>query len=234
MLTLRDLRVAYGDLVAVHSATLRVDAGEIVALVGSNGAGKTTILKAVSRLLPIAGGEATFLGQPLGPLGADGVVRTGLVHVPEGRHLFPRMTVKENLEMGSYTSAARKQRAATMGEVFRLFPRLEERRQQLAGTLSGGEQQMCAIGRALMALPKLLMLDEPSWGLAPVAVLQILEVIREVRRRGVTVLLVEQDVQHALQLADRAYVIENGRITLEGRGKDLLGNEAVRRAYLGM
>jgi branched-chain amino acid transport system ATP-binding protein len=234
LLSLRDLRVAYGDVVAVHSATLEVNPGEIVALIGSNGAGKTTILKAISRLLPFAGGSASFLGKPLGPLEADGVVRMGLVHVPEGRRLFPQMSVQENLEMGSYTPEARKRRASTMEEVFRLFPRLQERRQQLAGTLSGGEQQMCAIGRALMALPRLLMLDEPSWGLAPVAVIQILQVIREVRQRGVTVLLVEQDVQHALQLADRAYVVENGRVTLEGRGSDLLGNEAVRRAYLGM
>jgi branched-chain amino acid transport system ATP-binding protein len=234
LLSLRDLRVAYGDVVAVQSATLEVHPGEIVGLVGSNGAGKTTILKAISRLLPFAGGEASFLGKPLRSLEADRVVRLGLVHVPEGRRLFPHMTVQENLEMGSYTPEARKRRPSTMREVFRLFPRLEERKQQLAGTLSGGEQQMCAIGRALMALPKLLMLDEPSWGLAPIAVIQILEVIREVRQRGVTVLLVEQDVQHALQLADRAYVIENGRVTLEGRGQDLLGNEAVRRAYLGM
>jgi branched-chain amino acid transport system ATP-binding protein len=233
LLSLRDLRVAYGDVVAVQSATLQVNPGEIVGLVGSNGAGKTTILRAISRLLPFAG-EASFLGKPLGSLEADRVVRLGLVHVPEGRRLFPHMTVQENLEMGSYTPEARKQRPSTMREVFRLFPRLEERKQQLAGTLSGGEQQMCAIGRALMALPKLLMLDEPSWGLAPIAVIQILEVIRQVRQRGVTVLLVEQDVQHALQLADRAYVIENGRVTLEGRGQDLLGNEAVRRAYLGM
>ncbi|HEX8968474.1 MAG TPA: ABC transporter ATP-binding protein [Chloroflexota bacterium] len=234
MLTLRDLSVAYGDVVAVRSATLQVHPGEIVALVGSNGAGKTTILKAVSRLLPFSGGEASFLGKPLGALEPDGVVRMGLVHVPEGRRLFPHMSVQENLEMGSYTPEARKRRPTTMVEVFRLFPRLAERRHQLAGTLSGGEQQMCAIGRALMAQPKLLMLDEPSWGLAPLAVLQILEVIREVRRRGVTVLLVEQDVQHALQLADRAYVVENGRVTLEGPGRELLGNEAVRRAYLGM
>jgi branched-chain amino acid transport system ATP-binding protein len=157
----------------------------------------------------------------------------GLIHVPEGRKLFPQMTVRENLELGSFTPSAKKRRAASMDEVFALFPRLAERRAQLAGTLSGGEQQMCAIGRGLMALPRLLVLDEPSWGLAPVVVLQILEVVREIRRRGVTVLLVEQNVQHALQLADRAYVMENGRIVMDGPAADLLGNEEIRRAYLG-
>ncbi len=234
MLRLDNLRVAYGDVVAVHDATLHVDAGEIVALIGSNGAGKTTILKALSRLLPIASGLAAFEGQRLNTLEADRVVRLGLIQVPEGRRLFPHMTVQENLELGSYTPAAKQRRAETLQEVYELFPRLGERRLQLAGTLSGGEQQMCAIGRALMARPRLLMLDEPSWGLAPVAVLQILDVIREIRGRGATVLLVEQDVQHALQLADRAYVIENGRVVLEGRAADLLGTEEVRRAYLGM
>ncbi|MCA1647959.1 MAG: ABC transporter ATP-binding protein [Chloroflexi bacterium] len=234
MLQLDSLRVAYGDVVAVQKATLNVDAGEIVALIGSNGAGKTTILKALSRLLPIAGGAAIFDGHTLNGLEPDRVVRLGLIQVPEGRRLFPQMTVQENLELGSFIPAAKLRRNQTMHEVFDLFPRLAERRTQLAGTLSGGEQQMCAIGRGLMALPKLLMLDEPSWGLAPIVVLQILDVIRHVRERGVTVLLVEQDVQHALQLADRAYVVENGHVTLEGQAADLLNSEDVRRAYLGM
>ena len=234
MLHLRDLRVAYGDVVAVREAALHVEAGEIVALVGSNGAGKTTTLKAVSRILPIAGGEAFFDGTRLNAVSPGAVVRMGLIHVPEGRKLFPRMTVQENLELGSFAPAAKKRRAETIQEVFALFPRLQERRAQIAGTLSGGEQQMCAIGRGLMALPRLLVLDEPSLGLAPVVVLQILEVVREIRRRGVAVLLVEQNVQHALQLADRAYVMENGRITLEGPARDLLGNEEIRRAYLGI
>ena len=234
MLHLRDLRVAYGDVVAVQEAALRVEDGEIVALVGSNGAGKTTTLKAISRILPIVGGEALFDGKRLNELSPGAVVRLGLIHVPEGRKLFPRMTVQENLELGSFAPAAKKRRAETIQEVFALFPRLQERRAQIAGTLSGGEQQMCAIGRGLMALPRLLVLDEPSLGLAPVVVLQILEVVREIRRRGVAVLLVEQNVQHALQLADRAYVMENGRITLEGAARDLLGNEEVRRAYLGL
>lgn len=234
MLQLRDVRVAYGDVVAVHEASLRVDEAEIVALVGSNGAGKTTLLKAVSRILPMVSGEATFLGQSLRALESDAVVRRGLIHVPEGRKLFPGMTVEENLTLGSYPPEAKKRRAQTMREVYVLFPRLEQRRTQLAGTLSGGEQQMCAIGRGLMALPKLLMLDEPSLGLAPVVVLQILEVVREIRRRGVAVLLVEQNVQHALELADRAYVMENGRVAMEGPAADLLGNDDVRRAYLGV
>ncbi len=234
MLQIAEVRVSYGDVAAVRGATLRVDEGEIVALVGSNGAGKTTLLRAISRLMPIVGGEAHFEGRRLNDLESDAVVRIGLIQVPEGRRLFPHMTVLENLELGSYVRAAKQRRARTIEEVFELFPLLAERRAQLAGTLSGGEQQMCAIGRALMARPRLLMLDEPSWGLAPVVVLQILEVIRELRRRGLSVLLIEQDVQHALQIADRAYVMENGVVSMEGRAADLLGNEAVRRAYLGM
>jgi branched-chain amino acid transport system ATP-binding protein len=234
VLRLTNLRVTYGDVVAVRDAPLHVDSGEIVALVGSNGAGKTTLLKAVSRVLPIAGGEAFFDGKRLNELRPDAVVRLGLIHVPEGRKLFPQMTIEENLELGSYTPGAKSKRAETMEEVFALFPRLRERRSQLAGTLSGGEQQMCAIGRGLMALPRLLILDEPSWGLAPVVVLQILDVVREIRRRGVAVLLVEQNVRNALQLADRAYVMENGRIVMEGAAQELLANDEVRRAYLGI
>jgi branched-chain amino acid transport system ATP-binding protein len=234
VLQLINLRVTYGDVVAVGDAPLHVDSGEIVALVGSNGAGKTTLLKAVSRVLPIAGGEALFDGKRLNDLRPDAVVRLGLIHVPEGRKLFPEMTVEENLELGSYTPGAKSKRAETMEEVFTLFPRLRERRSQLAGTLSGGEQQMCAIGRGLMALPRLLILDEPSWGLAPVVVLQILDVVREIRRRGMAVLLVEQNVRNALQLADRAYVMENGRIVMEGAAQELLAKDEVRRAYLGI
>jgi branched-chain amino acid transport system ATP-binding protein len=234
MLQVHNLRVAYGDVVAVQDAPLRVDAGEIVALVGSNGAGKTTLLKAISRVLPIAGGEAIFDGKRLNDLRPAAVVGLGLIQVPEGRKLFPQMTVQENLELGSFSSGAKPRRAETIEEVFALFPRLRERRTQLAGTLSGGEQQMCAIGRGVMARPRLLILDEPSWGLAPVVVLQILEVVREIRRRGVAVLLVEQNVRNALQLADRAYVMENGRIALEGPARELLANDDVRRAYLGL
>lgn len=234
MLEVSHLHAGYGDVVAVRDVSFRVDEGEIVALVGSNGAGKTTTLKAISQVVPPRRGEITFRGRRIDRLPSHAIVELGLIHVPEGRKLFPHMTVQENLQLGSYTQLARRARASTLARVYALFPILAERRNQAAGTLSGGEQQMCAIGRGLMGLPRLLMLDEPSLGLAPIIVLQILEVIREINRQGITVLLVEQNVQHSLKLSHRAYVMENGSLVLDGRGEELLASDEMRRAYLGL
>jgi branched-chain amino acid transport system ATP-binding protein len=211
-----------------------VQQGEIVSLVGANGAGKTTALKAISGLLKPRSGQILFCGNRLNDLPAHSIVNLGIVQIPEGRQLFPYMTVLENLELGSYTPEARKRFDDSLDQVFELFPLLKERRNQLAGTLSGGEQQMLAIGRGLMANPRLLMLDEPSLGLAPMMVKSIFSAIEEINRQGTTVLLVEQDVQKSLALARRGYVMENGRITLQGEAKELLSNEHLRRAYLGI
>jgi branched-chain amino acid transport system ATP-binding protein len=233
LLKLDGVDVAYGDMQAVRGVALEVRAGELVALIGSNGAGKTTTLRAISGLLRPRAGVIEFDGARIDGLAPSEIVARGIAHVPEGRQLFPTMTVVENLELGARTPAARRGRADALDRVFQLFPRLAERRGQLAGSLSGGEQQMCAIGRALMARPRLLMLDEPSLGLAPVICTAIFENLARINRDGTTVLLVEQNVLRALRLSVRAYVLENGTIVAEGTRETLLADEGLRRAYLG-
>ncbi|MCI0547404.1 MAG: ABC transporter ATP-binding protein [Candidatus Rokubacteria bacterium] len=234
LLRLEGLEIGYGGLTAVRDVTLEVRAGEVVSLLGANGAGKTTTLRAISGLLRPRRGRVEFDGRPLDGLRPSEIVARGIAHVPEGRQLFPTMTVLENLELGAATREARDRKGASLARVLALFPRLGERRRQLAGTLSGGEQQMCAIGRGLMACPRLLMLDEPSLGLAPVIVRAIFENLAEVNRAGTTLLLVEQNVPRALALSDRGYVLENGGITLEGPRESLLGNRHVKAAFLGL
>jgi branched-chain amino acid transport system ATP-binding protein len=234
LLELVGVDVAYGDLPALRGVDLVVEAGETLSVVGANGAGKTTMLRTISGLLRPRRGEVRFEGQRIDQLPCHRVVERGVVHVPEGRKVFPSLGVRENLELGSYTRAARARRAESLERVFGLFPRLRERASQAAGTLSGGEQQMLAIGRALMARPRLLMLDEPSLGLAPIVVKEIFRIVGEINRTGTTVLLVEQNTRQALGLSRRGYVLENGRIVLAGTGAELLGNEHVKRAYLGM
>ncbi len=234
LLRLDRIEAGYGDLVAVREVSLEVRVGETVALIGGNGAGKTTTLRAISGLLPVRRGTVEFDGARLDGLGSAAIVARGIAHVPEGRQLFPSMTVLENLELGCRSAAARAQKAATLDRVLAMFPRLGERRRQLAGTLSGGEQQMCAIGRALMARPRLLMLDEPSLGLAPVMVRLIFDTLVRINAEGTTLLLVEQNVLRSLELCDRAYVLENGRVAIEGAGAELLASPHVKQAYLGM
>jgi len=233
LLRLDGVDVAYGDMQAVRDVSLEVRTGELVALIGSNGAGKTTTLRAVSGLLRPRRGVIEFDGARIDGLAPSQIVARGVAHVPEGRQLFPTMTVLENLELGARTPQARAARAATLEHVFGLFPRLAERRAQLAGSLSGGEQQMCAIGRALMARPRLLMLDEPSLGLAPVMVAAIFDNLTRINREGTTVLLVEQNVLRALRLSQRAYVLENGAIAFQGPRDALLSDERIKQAYLG-
>jgi branched-chain amino acid transport system ATP-binding protein len=227
------VEAGYGDVTAVRAVSLEVRAGEIVALIGANGAGKTTTLRAIAGLLPLRRGHVELDGRRLSGLGPVAVVAAGVAHVPEGRQLFPTMTVQENLELGARTPQGRARRAETLARAFQLFPRLGERRRQLAGTLSGGEQQMVAIGRALMARPRLLMLDEPSLGLAPVVVGSIFANLAAINRDGLTILLVEQNVLRALRVSHRAYVLENGTITLAGPSAILLTDERIRHAYLG-
>jgi branched-chain amino acid transport system ATP-binding protein len=234
MLKLERIGVRYGDLQVLWEVSLEVIEGEMVVLVGANGAGKSTTLKTISALLKPISGEVTFQGQRLDRLPPYRVIELGIAHVPEGRRLFPEMTVEENLKVGSLAPAARQKRQQTMEWVYELFPRLRERKHQAAGTLSGGEQQMCAIGRGLMSLPKLIMFDEPSLGLAPLLVQVVFETAQMVNREGVTVLLVEQNVVQTLEICSRAYVLENGRVTLSGTGQELLNNEHVKQAYLGI
>jgi len=234
MLSVEKLEVAYGKIQALWGVTFDVREGEIVALVGANGAGKTTTLKTLSGLHRPKAGAIHLDGARLDQRSPAEIVELGVVHVPEGRKLFPEMTVLDNLLMGGYARGARRQRGRRLEEVFAIFPRLAERRRQLAGTLSGGEQQMVAIGRGLMAGPKLLMLDEPSLGLAPIMVEEMFRVIGEINRMGVTVLLVEQNTEHALALAHRGFVLESGRVALAGTGSELLANAEVRQAYLGL
>lgn len=234
MLEVSGIDVFYGDLQVLWDLSFEVREREIVVLVGANGAGKSTTLKTVSGLLKPAKGTIAFDGVRLDTLPPDKVIRHGVVHVPEARRLFREMSVEENLVMGSLSPDAKRKRAQTMEWVYELFPRLKERRKQAAGTLSGGEQQMCAIGRGLMALPKVLMFDEPSLGLAPVLVQDVFEIVKRVNREGVTILLVEQNVRQTLALCDRAYVLENGRVVLEGTGKELSDNDHVKEAYLGI
>ena len=234
MLTVEGLECRYGKVVAVRALSLEVKRGELVSLIGANGAGKTTTLRAVSGLLPLRRGRIEFEGRRLDGLTSAQIVARGLAHVPEGRQLFPTMTVRENLELGARTAGARAQAAASLAQVFELFPRLRERATQLAGTLSGGEQQMCAIGRGLMARPRLLMLDEPSLGLAPVMVKTIFEDLARINGRGISILLVEQNVLRSLHLAHRGYVLENGRMTLSGPRDVLLASGHIKQAYLGL
>jgi len=233
MLAIEKLQVAYGKVQALWEVTLGVPDGEIVALVGANGAGKTTLLKTVSGLLRRQSGSITYDGKHIEEASPPEIVRHGLVHVPEGRKLFPEMTVIDNLLMGAFT-VPQSERPQRLERVFDIFPVLKERRKQIAGTLSGGEQQMVAIGRGLMGGPKLLMLDEPSLGLAPILVEEVFRVITEINRLGVTVLLVEQNTQNALSLAHKGFVMELGRIALSGSGSELLANSNVRKAYLGL
>jgi len=233
MLTIEKLQVAYGKVQALWEVTLAVPDGEIVALVGANGAGKTTLLKTVSGLLRRQSGSITYDGKHIEEASPPEIVKHGVVHVPEGRKLFPEMAVIDNLLMGAYT-ISQSERPQRLERVFSVFPVLKERQKQIAGTLSGGEQQMVAIGRGLMAGPRLLMLDEPSLGLAPFLVEEVFRVITEINRLGVTVLLVEQNTQHALTLAHKGFVMELGRIALSGSGSELLANSNVRKAYLGL
>lgn len=234
LLRVEGIEVGYGDLTAVRDVSLEVREGEAIALIGANGAGKTTTLRAVSGLLPLRRGRIELDGRPIHGLRPAEIVARGIAHVPEGRQLFPTMTVRENLELGARTRAARGARRETLARVFDLFPRLRERAAQLAGTLSGGEQQMCAIGRGLMARPRLLMLDEPSLGLAPVLVKTIFEDLARINGQGLTVLVVEQNVLRSLNLAHRGYVLENGRMTLSGRRAELLASGHIKQAYLGL
>jgi branched-chain amino acid transport system ATP-binding protein len=234
LLALRGLEVAYGDLPALTGVDLVIESGEILSVVGANGAGKTTMLRAISGLLRPRSGEIFFDDARLDRLPSHAVVERGVVQVPEGRKIFPSLSVLENLELGSYAREARPHRRESLERVLALFPILGERRRQAAGTMSGGQQQMLAIGRALMARPRLLMLDEPSLGLAPRIVQDIFRIIGEINRAGTTVLLVEQNTRQALTLATRAYVLENGRVVLSGPGRELLDNPHVQRAYLGM
>ncbi len=233
MLELQAINATYGDLQALWGISLEVHQGELVALIGPNGAGKTTTLRVITGLLKPQAGGLTLDGHPLGKEAAHKIVELGISMVPEGGSVFTSMSVLENLELGAFPAAARKVRADTLKWVYGIFPRLEERRGQRAGTLSGGERQMLAIGRALMSKPRLLLLDEPSFGLAPILVEHMFEMIAEINRQGVTVLLVEQNVRAAMELAQRAYVIENGRIVGQGSGDELLSFESVRSAYLG-
>jgi len=234
MLKVSGIDVFYGDLQVLWDVSFEVREKEILVLVGANGAGKSTTLKAISGLLKPGRGSIEFKGVRLDQLPPDKVIGHGVVHVPEARRLFREMTVEENLVMGSLAPEAKRRRAKTLAWVYELFPRMKERRKQVAGTMSGGEQQMCAIGRGLMALPKLLMFDEPSLGLSPILVQEVFEIAKRINNEGVTVLLVEQNVRQTLAMCDRAYVLENGRIVLQGTGKELLNDKHVREAYLGI
>lgn len=233
LLKVSGLKVSYGGIKAVKGISLEVRQGELISLIGSNGAGKSTVMKAVTGLLAFEGGDIEYLGENIKGKGAWDLVKKGLVMVPEGRGIFTRMTITENLQMGAYIRSNQADIAADIERMFDLFPRLRERKDQLAGTMSGGEQQMLAMGRALMTQPKVLLLDEPSMGLSPIMVDKIFEVIRTVSAQGVTIVLVEQNAQRALQIAHRGYVMDSGEVTMTGTGKDLLIDPKVREAYLG-
>ncbi len=233
LLNVDNLTVHYGAIQALRGISFSVDEGEIITLIGSNGAGKTTTLHAISNIIKKTSGSVTFQGQDITSIGADTIVRTGLIQVPEGRRIFSNLTVRENLEMGAYTRKDKAGIKDDMENVFELFPRMKERLRQLAGTLSGGEQQMLAMGRALMARPKLLLLDEPSMGLAPILVDEIFSIIQRINKDGTTILLVEQNAFKALSIADRAYILETGAIVKTGAASDLISDDSVRSAYLG-
>jgi branched-chain amino acid transport system ATP-binding protein len=234
MLEVCDVATVYGKVQALWDVCIEVHEAEIVALVGSNGAGKTTLLKTITGLLPPASGSVEFLGKRIDGLPSHAIVELGISHVPEGGKVFPDMSVRENLEMGAYPLHAWKQKEETLEQVHQFFPVLKERERQLARTLSGGERQMLAMGRGLMSRPKLCLFDEPSYGLAPLLVAEIFRIIGELRDEGITILLIEQNVRHSLEIADRAYVLENGRICLQGECGELLQSETVRQAYLGL
>jgi branched-chain amino acid transport system ATP-binding protein len=234
MLALTNIDAGYDGFQALFGVSMNVNAGEAVAVIGANGAGKTTLLRVISGLLPATRGEMTMESVSLRAIAPHRIVETGIAHVPESRRLFPRLSVEANLKMGAFMPAARKRFAERLDYVYGLFPRLKERRHQLAGTMSGGEQQMCAIGRALMSGPKLVLLDEPSMGLAPVVVAQVFELVRRIRAEGYTVLIVEQNVAQVLKVADRAYLLEVGRMKASGAAAELLASDEVRRAYMGM
>jgi branched-chain amino acid transport system ATP-binding protein len=234
VLRLEQVAAGYGTFQALFGVSLEVQAGEAVAVIGPNGAGKTTLLRVISKLIDVRAGEIRLDGTSLNPVPAHRVIELGVAHVPENRRLFSRLSVEENLRIGAYTPAARARFAERLAYVFELFPRLAERRRQLAGTLSGGEQQMCAIGRGLMSAPKLLLLDEPSAGLAPVIVEQLFELVDRIRAEGFTVLIVEQNIRQVLQVVDRAYLLETGQIKLSGTAADLLASDDIRRAYIGL
>lgn len=234
MLKLSNINSYYGEVQVLKELSMEVNQGEIVTLIGANAAGKSTLISCISRTVTSFRGDIEFEGKRIDNLRPDQIVDQGLIQVPEGRLLFPKLTVRENLELGAYSKRSRSKRKERLEYVYELLPRMKERANQMAGSLSGGEAQMCAIGRGLMADPKLLMFDEPSLGLAPIVVLEIMELIKNIRREGATILLVEQNVRQSLKLADRAYVIENGRIILEGEGKELLNSSEVKKAYLGI
>lgn len=234
MLEVRGVSAGYGTFRALFDVSLEVRAGEAVAVIGPNGAGKTTLLRVISKIIAPTAGDVTMEGTPLGPVPAHRVVELGIAHVPEHRRLFPRLTVEENLRMGAFHPAARAKFRERLDFVYDLFPRMKERRSQLAGTMSGGEQQMCSIGRALMSGPKLLLMDEPSAGLAPVIVQQVFALVQRIRAEGYTVLIVEQNIQQVLQVVDRAYLLEVGTIKQSGSAAELLASPEIRRAYLGL
>jgi branched-chain amino acid transport system ATP-binding protein len=233
-LEVKDIGIFYGDVQVVFGVSLRVEEGEVVSIIGGNGAGKSTLLRTISGLLHPVGGEILFEKVPIHRAPPEEIVERGIIQIPEGRKLFTLMTVKDNLIVGAFNNRATRQTETTLQEVYNLLPRLKERESQLATTLSGGEQQMVAIGRGLMAKPKLLMLDEPSLGLAPILIKNIFETVRKIADQGTTVLLVEQDVKHSLSLSDRGYVLEHGRIAMEGSAKELLENPHIKTAYLGL
>ncbi len=233
MLEVKDLQVYYGVIQAIKGVSFHVEEGEVIALIGANGAGKTTILHTISGLLSPAAGSVTFEGTDIVKTPGHKIVSMGMAHVPEGRRVFAQLSVLQNLKMGAYTRKDKEEISQSLKAVFDRFPRLEERQGQMAGTLSGGEQQMLAMGRALMSKPKLILMDEPSMGLSPIFVNEIFDIIEKVSKSGTTVLLVEQNAKKALSIADRAYVLETGNIVLEGRAEELLHNDAIRKAYLG-
>ncbi len=233
MLTINDLHVSYGVINAIKGVSFEVNEGEIIALIGANGAGKTTILHTITGLVPAKSGSIMFEGMDLLKTPAHKIVSMGMAHVPEGRRIFQELTVLENLKMGAYTRKDKQEIADTLEMVYKRFPRLEERKSQIAGTLSGGEQQMLAMGRALMSHPKIILMDEPSMGLSPLYVTEIFDIIKEVNSAGTTVLLVEQNAKKALSIANRAYVLETGNIALSGDAKELMNNDSVKKAYLG-
>lgn len=233
MLKVENLSVHYGMIQAVRDVSFEVNEGEVVSLIGANGAGKTSILRTISGLVRPSAGKIEFFGQEIQKVPAQKIVAAGLSQVPEGRHVFPGLTVMENLEMGAFLKKDREENQANLKKVFSRFPRLEERKNQDAATLSGGEQQMLAMGRALMSTPKLLLLDEPSMGLAPIFIQEIFDIIQDIQKQGTTVLLIEQNANKALAIADRGYVLETGKVVLSGTGKELLASEEVRKAYLG-
>lgn len=234
MLKVEKVDVFYGDLQALRAVSLEVSEGEIVTIIGSNGSGKSTLIKTISGMLRARKGAITWDNQPISNRSTSDIVEMGIIQIPEGRQLFPSMTVLENLELGALNPRARKDKNANLKGIYKLFPRLEERKAQTAGTLSGGEQQMLAIGRGLMSKPKILMLDEPSLGLSPILVNTIFEIIRRINQEGMTILLVEQNIHHSLRLARRAYVLENGEMVMHGPAQELLQDDHVCRAYLGL